>query len=60
MNRELILLKIRNLIADKEMIRAMADRDLLLGGWTMDYSTWRLQVDDDLQKLFSQLKKGGE
>lgn len=40
------LLRIRSLIADKEMVTARANLDLQRGGdWCQDYQEWHRQID---------------
>jgi len=54
-DQELTILKIRSLIADKEMIVASANRDLTCyGEWRTDYNAWHEQTDAEIQVLFSQ------
>ena len=52
--RHLLELRIRSAIADKEMVRAMADRDLQCGdGWRCDYAAWHLEISKEIETLFS-------
>jgi len=51
MNKELVLLKIRNLIADKEMITAIANRALAMGGWDLDYAAMHHDCETSIQEL---------
>ena len=51
----LVALRIRSLIADKEMIIASANRDITqYGEWRTDYNAWHAQTDRELQSLFSE------
>ena len=56
LNKELTLLKIRSLIADKEMVTAQANLDLARGGWTMDYWAWHVRIDRDITQLDAALR----
>jgi hypothetical protein len=54
-NNELLVLKIRSLIADKEMVTAQANRDMTCGdGWRTDYAAWHGQLDAEIQSLLDQ------
>lgn len=51
----LLALRIRSLIADKEMIVASANRDIAqYGEWRTDYNAWHAQTDIELQSLFAE------
>ena len=51
--RHLLELRIRSAIADKEMVMAMANRDLQCGdGWRCDYAEWHREVSKEIEKLF--------
>jgi hypothetical protein len=51
----LLALKIRSLIADKEMIVASANRDITqYGEWRTDYNAWHMQTESELQALLSE------
>lgn len=51
--RHLIELRIRSAIADKEMVTAMANRDLQYGdGWRCDYTEWHREVSKEIEELF--------
>jgi hypothetical protein len=51
--RHLLELRIRNAIADKEMVTAMANRDLQCGdGWRCDYAEWHREVSKEIEELF--------
>jgi hypothetical protein len=51
----LVSLRIRSLIADKEMVTAQANLDLARSGeWRCDYSAWHGQIDAEIEKLFDQ------
>lgn len=58
MSAEIILLKIRNLIADKDIVSAQANRDLSLDGWRMDYTAWHSQLSIEIETLFNTLEQG--
>ncbi len=48
------MLKIRSLIADKEMVTAQANYETLrFGEWRMDYPGWHGQIDKEIQELFT-------
>lgn len=52
---ELVSLRIRSLIADKEMVTAQANLDLARGGeWRCDYAAWHGQIDAEIQELLKQ------
>lgn len=49
----LLALRIRSLIADKEMITAQANETLgRCGAWNCDYNAWYQEIDTELQELF--------
>ena len=49
----LLALRIRSLIADKEMITAQANETFgRCGAWNCDYSAWYQKIDAELQELF--------
>lgn len=51
--RHLLELRIRSAIADKEMVTAMANRDLQCGdGWRCDYAEWHREVSKEIEELF--------
>ena len=51
----LVSLRIRSLIADKEMVTAQANLDLARGGeWRCDYAAWHGQIDAEIQQLLKQ------
>jgi len=51
--RHLLELRIRSAIADKEMVTAMANRDLQCGdGWRYDYAEWHREVSKEIEELF--------
>ncbi len=56
-NCEILLLQIRNLIAEREMITAQANLDLSRGGWLRDYADDSRMLDREIQKLFRQTKR---
>ena len=52
LHTELLVLKIRSLIADKEMVTAQANLDLARGGeWRTDYAAWHVQFEVEIQSL---------
>jgi hypothetical protein len=54
-HNELLVLKIRSLVADKEMVTAQANRDMTCGdGWRTDYAAWHGQLDAEIQSLLDQ------
>lgn len=51
--RHLLELRIRSAIADKEMVTAMANRDLQCGdGWRCDYAEWHREISKEIEELF--------
>lgn len=51
--RHLLELRIRSAIADKEMVTAMANRDLQCGdGWRCDYAEWHRAISKEIEELF--------
>lgn len=55
-DREVILLKIRNLIADKEQVTALANRELCMGGWLQDHQAMHDHLSNEIDELFQQLE----
>ena len=56
--KELTFLRIRSLIADKEMVTAQANHDLAIGGeWRMDYAAWHGTLDAEIQRLLGDAAK---
>jgi hypothetical protein len=53
---EIILLKIRNLIADKEMEVAIANKEMDLGNWLCDHALIVRELDNEIQQLFKELE----
>jgi len=53
--RELALLKIRSLIADKEFEIALANRELQLGGWISDHQRSINCIEFEIEELIKQL-----
>ena len=54
---DLIALRIRSLIADKEMVTAIANLELARAGeWRQDYQAWHGQIDKEIEELFSKAK----
>lgn len=59
MKHEIAILKIRSLIADKEMVIAQANHDLArFGAWQFDYSAQNGQIDAEIQELLDEMAKG--
>ena len=51
----LLALRIRSLIADKELVTARANRDLQVGiDWCQDYHEWHRQIDTEINALLSE------
>lgn len=57
MDSEMIKLKIRNLLADKEFETALANRELNMGDWLSDHKTAYWWIDAEIQKLWKELAK---
>lgn len=56
-DQEMIALKIRSLISDKEMVVARANRDAQFGdGWLCGYAAWHDEIEEKIQRLFSDAK----
>lgn len=51
---ELLLLKIRNLIAAREANTAAANRELALGGWLSDHDQYDSELEAEMDMLFAQ------
>ena len=52
---DLLALRIRSLIADKEMVTATANLDIKRGGeWRCDYQAWYREIDAKIEALFSE------
>ena len=57
-NNDITYLKIRSLIADKEMVTATANMNLSRGGeWLCDYSAWHAQIDQRIETLLEEQGK---
>lgn len=55
--KQLKLLKIRSLIADKEMVIATANMDLTRGDqWRCDYSSWQQSINAEIAELMKELE----
>lgn len=55
---EFVSLRVRSLIADKEMITAQANLDLARSGeWRCDYAAWHGQIDAEIQELLKKTNK---
>ncbi len=54
MTKEILLLSIQNLIADKEFNTALANRELALGGWRANYEDIHSQIENEIQLRISQ------
>lgn len=52
--KELILLRIQNLIADKEFNTAIANRELALGGWKANHEESYNIIETEIQHLIQQ------
>jgi hypothetical protein len=53
-SHDLLALRIRSLIADKEMVTATANLDIARAGeWGQDYQAWHGQIDKEIEELFS-------
>jgi hypothetical protein len=54
--KQAILLRVRDLISDKEMNTAQANLDLQRGGeWRGDYALVNMQIGIEIDKLLTQL-----
>ena len=54
-SNDLLALRIRSLIADKEMVTATANLDLVRGGeWRCDYQAWHGKIDTEINALLSE------
>ena len=50
-----VMLRIRSLISDKEMVTAQANLDLARSGeWLFDYAAWHGQIDAEIKELLKQ------
>lgn len=49
--REILLLRLRDAIAEKEWIIAQANRDLSNGGWTCDWNIGMRQAQAEVNHL---------
>lgn len=57
--REVILLRVRNLLEDRAMIRATADRQTLTGdGWLSDHAFGSWQKAIEIEALLQKLEAG--
>ena len=55
---DIIYLKIRSLIADKEMVTATANMNMARGGeWLCDYRDWHAEIDQQIQILLDEQAK---
>lgn len=62
-DRELTTLRIRSLVADKEMVVAQANLSLARAGewavnyaeWSRQYAEWSRQIDSEIQALIASL-----
>ena len=53
--QRVVMLRIRSLIADKEMVTAQANLDLARSGeWRCDYAAWHGQIDAEIKELLKQ------
>ena len=56
--KEMLQLKIRSLIADKEMATATANLDLARGGqWQCDYNQWHRELNYEIEELMEKLRE---
>lgn len=55
--KELLLLELRNLIADKEFTIATANRELSLGGWVTDHSEGIRIIDYSINKIIEIIRE---
>lgn len=53
---EILLLRIRSLVADKEMEIATANRELALGGWLSDHQGSMLAMNVEIERLATQVR----
>jgi hypothetical protein len=54
---EIWLLRIRSLVADKEMEVATANRELALGGWLSDHQGAIRAIDAEIEHIATQVAK---
>lgn len=55
---QLLSLKIRSLIADKEMVTAQANLDLVRAGeWRCDYSAWHGSITEEIKPIMDELER---
>ena len=53
------ILRIRSLIADKEMLISRANNDLAVGGyWLGDYEGWAREIQGEIDAILKQNSKG--
>jgi hypothetical protein len=57
-DRDVILLKIRQLIAQKEFITAKANYELQRGGWQADWSACQNEIEKELTDLLKEVERG--
>lgn len=55
--RELTRLRIRSLIADKELNVAEANRELAIGGWLSDHYAHNTAINQEIDRLFQALEQ---
>ena len=54
---QLLLLKLRNLIAQQEMVTATANRDIITrDGWRCDYEQWGNDIQKEITQLTQQIE----
>ena len=54
------LLRIRSLVADKEMLVSRANNDLAVGGyWLGDYEGWAREIQGEIDAILKQNTEGG-
>jgi hypothetical protein len=55
---DLLLLELRNAIADKEWVTANANRDIAVGGeWRLDWSEPMAEIETEIQGIIEEIKK---
>jgi hypothetical protein len=54
---DLNMLKLKNLLLDKEFCISNANRDLDLGGWTMGWDHQMLEINSEINELIKEIEK---
>jgi len=57
MDAELLTIKIKYMIAQKNWITAMAERDNLSGGWACNYQNDQINLDLEIEAMIKQLEQ---